>query len=249
MLFRIRKLLASMIMGRSTFAGDELVWANPHAISSNAQFGEDVLLKNLFAAIGVRTGSYVDIGANDPAHFSNTYLLYRAGWRGVCVEPQQHLAERIRQFRPCDRVVNAGLGVDDGMLTFYEIHPHTLSTFDEPTARRYAQLGHTIVQEKKVPILSVTQFIKQYGIAPDLDLVSIDIEGDEHAILAELIRQGIRPKVIVCETREYAQTLGGARQEEKIRQLLELGYLVFADTYVNSIFLDVRYANGAIHDE
>jgi len=249
MLFRIRKLLASMIMGRPAFTGDELAWVNPDAVASNAQCGEDVLLRHLFGAIGVSTGSYVDIGANDPAHFSNTYFLYRAGWRGVCVEPQQHLAERIRQFRPGDRVLNAGLGVDDGMLTFYEIHPHTLSTFDEPTARRYAQLGHTIVKERPVPILSVSELIKQYAISPDLDLVSIDIEGDEHAIVAELIRLGVRPKVIVCETREYARTLGGARQEEKIRQLMDLNYIVYADTYVNTIFLDARYAHGAIHEK
>jgi FkbM family methyltransferase len=246
MLFRLRRLIASLFMERSAFHGDQLCWTNPHAVASYAQFGEDILLKNLFEAIGVSLGRYVDVGANEPVHFSNTYMLYRSGWRGICVEPQQPLADQIRLFRPHDQVVNAGLGVNAGALTFYEIHPHTLSTFDPAVAQRYVQFGHPVVSERPIPVLSVREFIDSHQISADLDLLSIDIEGDEHTIVAEFINQGVRPKVIVCETREYSRTLGGARESEKIRLLTELGYTIFADTYVNSIFLDQRYAEGPV---
>jgi FkbM family methyltransferase len=234
----LKSLVSRITIGAPKFPMDVLCWRHPVAIDSFAQSGEDVLLKLLFDALSIKQGIYVDIGANDPAHFSNTYLLYRNGWSGICIEPQMLLADRIKSVRPRDVVVNKGLGISNRTLTFYEIHPHTLSTFDSEVAKRYAAMGHAIIREVPIPVVAVADFLSEYPAARAVDLVSIDIEGDEASIIREFVKRGVRPKVIVCETRTYSPKLGARREQDKIDSLLALGYEVYADTYINTIFLD-----------
>jgi hypothetical protein len=50
-----------------------------------SQEGEDLIASRLFP--NQSTGFYVDIGAHHPTRFSNTYLLYTKGWRGINIDP------------------------------------------------------------------------------------------------------------------------------------------------------------------
>src|SRR5215510_10661697 len=52
--------------------------------TSFSQQGEDLILARLFE--GQRRGFYVDVGAHHPRRFSNTFLLYRRGWRGLNID-------------------------------------------------------------------------------------------------------------------------------------------------------------------
>ena len=211
----------------------------PSARLSFAQCGEDVLISFLVEALGIRSGTYIDIGANDPRHFSNSYLFYRKGWTGICVEPQSHLCDEIRRLRPRDAVANCGLGLQSGKLNFFEISPNTLSTFDAEVAKRYEAVGHRIVNEREIPVLSVKEFLQGYPALKQLDIMSIDIEGDEVPIVREFVHAGLKPKVLICETRDYAPVVGGGRKDQrKMEELTALGYSVYADTYINTVFLD-----------
>ena len=54
---------------------------------SYSQCGEDLILKQLFTALGIGKVNYLDIGAHHPTCLNNTYLFYGYGGHGVCVEP------------------------------------------------------------------------------------------------------------------------------------------------------------------
>ena len=45
-------------------------------------------------------GFFVEVGANEPRHGSQTWQFEQAGWNGVLVEPQPELAERLRRGAP-----------------------------------------------------------------------------------------------------------------------------------------------------
>ncbi len=47
----------------------------------------------------LQTGFFVEVGANQPQQGSQSWQFEQAGWRGVLVEPQPELAERLRQSR------------------------------------------------------------------------------------------------------------------------------------------------------
>src|SRR5690242_18514402 len=78
---------------------------------SYAQCGEDLIMDLIFTGLRLPQPTYLDIGANDPVNFSNTYYFYQKGCRGVCVEPDPNLAEAFRRRRPKDTCLNAGVGV------------------------------------------------------------------------------------------------------------------------------------------
>ncbi|HIL70794.1 MAG TPA: FkbM family methyltransferase, partial [Verrucomicrobia bacterium] len=54
---------------------------------SYSQCGEDLLIQFIFKTMKRSDLRYLDIGAHDPVKFNNTFGLYRAGHRGVCIEP------------------------------------------------------------------------------------------------------------------------------------------------------------------
>ena len=49
-----------------------------------SQFGEDVILRTFIK--NKKTGFYVDVGCWHPKRFSNTYWLYKRGWRGINID-------------------------------------------------------------------------------------------------------------------------------------------------------------------
>lgn len=74
---------------------------------SYAQSGEDVVVDAILSR--QKTGFYVDIGAYHPKVFSNTYLFYKRGWRGICVEPNPEAKILFQVARPRDVFVNVGV--------------------------------------------------------------------------------------------------------------------------------------------
>ena len=64
---------------------------------SYAQCAEDLIIRFAFDQMGIRKPVYLDIGAHDPIFLSNTYLFYKKGSRGVCVEPNPMLCKILRK--------------------------------------------------------------------------------------------------------------------------------------------------------
>ena len=75
---------------------------------SYAQNFEDVILNR--ALKSVRNGFYIDIGAQEPITHSVSFAFYRQGWRGVHVEPNAVLAEKLRLSRPDEIVLDVAVG-------------------------------------------------------------------------------------------------------------------------------------------
>lgn len=77
---------------RLTFAGSEALQ------TSYAGLGQDLFV--LMLLDGKRSGTYLEIGANDPIKSSNTYLLEKTfGWTGVSVEIGKVYQRRFELFR------------------------------------------------------------------------------------------------------------------------------------------------------
>jgi len=57
-----------------------------------------------------RDGFFLDVGANEPQKGSQTWVLEERGWRGILIEPQAKLCERLRQARPRAQVFQVACG-------------------------------------------------------------------------------------------------------------------------------------------
>jgi FkbM family methyltransferase len=215
---------------------------------SFAQCGEDLVVAFLFDAMGVKSGFYLDIGANHPSFCNNTLYFYQRGWRGVNVDPLPESISRFKVERPRDVNIQVGIGEKTGVSDFYRMSPDSLSTFNKDVAEAYSRQGHPITAVSKIKLLSAADLVTQTDIPRGLDLLSIDVESDELAVIAALLDAGVRPKVIICETLFYSRTLNECRKNDvTIERVQKLGYDVYADTFINTVFVERGFISAEPH--
>lgn len=82
---------------------------------SFAQEFEDLIIYNVLKDY-VSKGTYIDVGANDPVHFSVTKIFYDMGWNGINIEPLDDKYELLMHERPRDINLCVGLGKEEGEL-------------------------------------------------------------------------------------------------------------------------------------
>jgi FkbM family methyltransferase len=193
-----------------------------------AQFGEDAILQSI---LGDGVGSYVDIGAGDPIRTSNTYALYRLGWRGVLVDPIASNVDRARRFRKGDRVVHAGCGREQGELVFFEYSTYEFSTTSRERVEELQSQGISPKATYSVPIFAMRDLALS-GMPSDRSVLSIDVEGMEVDILKGNDWNTFRPRLIVIE--EWVSPL---KETTEVFQILKSeGYSLAAFTGVTSIY-------------
>lgn len=82
-----------------------------------SQDGEELFLKELF--LYKENGIYIDIGANSPFRFSNTYWAYKRGWKGINIEPDIMNYELLKNIRKRDININCGISDREAELDYY----------------------------------------------------------------------------------------------------------------------------------
>src|SRR5215471_17392980 len=206
-----------------------------------SQCGEDRILAFLFSQLAIPNPRYLDVGAGHPCIGNNTYLFYRAGANGVCVEPNPDLAVLIREKRPRDKLLNVGVSAEEsGPCNYYVFEEWGLNTFDAEEAAARARSGRQpIVKETSVPVVTLESIIIDYF--PDgLELLSLDTEGLELSLLKSLNYNKHRPLAICVETVGFSETLAKPKSNAITSILAPHGYVPYADTFVNTIYIDTK---------
>jgi len=180
---------------------------------------EDLIILNFFDKIGVKTGFYIDIGAYHPRFCSNSYLLHKRGWRGVCVDIDDKKLKQFRLFRGKRVETLCGAVVPErgqtGQITTIYKHKRLLSeidTLDELEAmnnKNRKGWDYEACTQRKI---SPDYFEDTYA---HIDLIDIDIEGLDIDLLLNLDLKKVAPTVILFEDK---RNFGG---RPKIRNHLE----------------------------
>ena len=213
----------------------------PHH-SSYSQAGEDRVLYFLLRdkGINIQKMSYLDIGTNYPDECNNTYLLYTMGARGVCVEADEGLIEQIKKVRPEDKTLNIGVSIEESKLAdFYVFENAGHNTFDKEEAEKKA-VYDKIIKVVKVPLQNINDLIrdnfKKYPL-----FLSLDIEGLDLKVLESLDYKKYPIPVMCVETCEFSMTHIRPKNNEIRDYMLSQNYEVYADTYINTIFVNKEW--------
>ncbi len=160
-------------------------------ISSSSQFGEDVLLWEHFEH--APHGYFVEVGANHPTKFSQTWFFEQQGWKGLLVEPLAAKCGLLRAGRPGSRVIQAAVGAPDqrGRARF-----HMAADDDMYSGLAVPPTGTILTEE--VEILTLDDILDSEG-SPRIDLLSIDVEGHEPSVLAGFDIARHRPRMVLLE--------------------------------------------------
>ena len=132
---------------------------------SFSRFDEEKVLAKYIAALlpSGHSCTAVDVGAGDGVRWSNTYALFKCGWKGIGFETDR------RKFR---KLVRA-----------YRQYPGVFAC------------GERVTPETVAPLL------KSYGVERNLEVLSLDIDGNDYWVLQAILRE-FRPRLIVTEINE-----------------------------------------------
>ena len=214
----------------------------PDVQASYSQAGEDMILRFLFSERKQGKISYLDIGTNIPDTGTNTFLFYKGGSRGVCVEADKSLIHQITKRRPADKVLNVGVATgNDTEADFYILDCDGINTFDKEEAERRVTFGtYKIIEVVKVPLVEINSLISA-NFQPFPDLLSIDIEGLDLAVLQSLDYKKYPIPVICVETCMYSENHIRPKNPSIAGYMNSIGYEVYADTYINTIFVNKEW--------
>lgn len=204
--------------------------------TSYSQEGEDMILGRIFGERN--SGFYVDVGAHHPIRFSNTYLFYRRGWRGLNVEPNPDAASRFRQIRRRDLTLSMGVAEHPGMLTYFCFDDPALNTFDESLSkRRVEETRYRIERTMQVKVERLDAILAAH-LRPgtDIDFLSVDVEGLDLSVLRSNDWSRFRPHCVLAEALETS--LERVSDTDTHRFMKQQGYEMFAKSFNTLFFLD-----------
>ena len=116
-----------------------------------------------------------------------------------------------------------------------------LSTLSKSEAERnQREDGHTIVAERTVDLVPIADLVRANFPDRRLDFVSIDVEGIDFEIVQNFDFDFVRPSVLCVETLEYRKLGEQRKATEIIEAMTAHDYKVYADTFINTIFVDER---------
>ncbi len=224
--------------------------ARYHGQISYSQTGEDIIINSICKSLKIEQPTYLDLGAHHPYHLSNTYFFYKKGCRGVNVEPDPQLITEFTKERSLDTNLNIGVGFGEKetVADFYVFNARVLNTFSQEEAFRVQQMGtYKIIDTIKVPLVPVNNILADHFNNTAPDFVSLDIEGLDLHVLQTWNFKKYRPAVFCVETLTYEENKPPAKVHEIIDLMASHGYNVFADTSLNTIFIDQnRWSNRLV---
>lgn len=162
--------------------------------------GEDAVIQALLKWIP--KGVYVDVGAYHPTLYSNTFALYKRGWRGVVIDPNVDMKPLFALMRPRDTFVHTAVGAISEERPYYVFADGAYNSFNEKRAKGWEySRGLTVKEVRSVSFKPLTQILHEQHI-DHIDLLNIDVEGQDFDVL-KTHNWSIPTKIIAIEDEAF----------------------------------------------
>ncbi|MFM9834620.1 MAG: FkbM family methyltransferase [Methylophilaceae bacterium] len=170
-------------------------------------------------------GFYVDVGANDPVIGSQTYHLEQLGWKGLLIEPLAYLADSLRANRRAAVAQYACSTPENHNKKLQFLMAGVYSTLNKnPIA-----IGANSSEYIEVTCKTLDSVLDEYGVNPNFDFISIDIEGHEMEMFKGFSFGKWQPALVLLE--DHVTNL------EKHRHMKKNGYQLLMRTAMNSWYV------------
>lgn len=142
-------------------------------------------------------GSFLDIGAYDGIHLSNTYALAERGWDGVCIEASPTVYQKLIETHsdhPNVLCLNIAIAGHDGAIMFYD-NPNAVATAVKKETERWKDEAFNEITVQ----CATFQTMKDIHGWKSFDFISIDAEGMDYLILQQIDLNDLKTKMICIE--------------------------------------------------
>jgi hypothetical protein len=170
-----------------------------HCRISYSQYGEDLFLSHLLG-YERSEGVYVDVGCFHPIYFSNTYIFYQRGWRGYCIDANPDWSAAWSRSRPTDQFINAAVAPEPASMVYVRNKQHpAMNQLLAPGSYDAARFPQERFSAATVHAAPLGEVLGRAGAPREIDLLSIDCEEMDLAILQTLDFGEYTPRVICVE--------------------------------------------------
>lgn len=169
-------------------------------VGMQSQFGQDAWVIDRLS--GMRNGFFIEMGAKDGVHFSNTYELETSlCWDGLCIEPHPVHFDALRKSRRCS-YSNACADGEVRIVEFWQA-PDGQGGIIMPKGIVERKVNEQGAREKDQIISIQTQLLydvfREFQVPKKIDYFSLDVEGAEEAILAPFPFDEFRFRILTVE--------------------------------------------------
>lgn len=200
---------------------------------SYSQSGEDIIAD---LELGKKQrGIYIDVGAFHPKLFSNTYLFYKRGWSGVCIEPRPGAEEDFKKVRPRDKFVPMGVAGKKDVMEYLAFEDSATNTFSKKQAEKNVkEAGRKFLKKVNIVVMPLRDILASVEMGEKIDLMSVDAEGMDMEVLKSNDWKEYKPKVIICEDLEF--DFENPKKSPVVKFLLAQGYILRDKTPYSLVF-------------
>lgn len=195
------------------------------------QYGQDWWLLSVLR--GCRNGYFVELGAMDGLHNSNTILLEESyGWTGLCIEPHPESFGQLVRNRSC-ACSPACVDGEQHEVSFHQHSDRGMSGIvDADTDNRDAKTDLISLET-----VTLEEVLDEHAAPSAIDYLSLDTEGTEFRILQAFDFKRYRFRCMTIE-----------RCPEALHRLLsQHGYLLVAIIRKrNGRIIDYGYVHGEL---
>jgi FkbM family methyltransferase len=195
-----------------------------------SQIGQDLVASKFFEKYPphLNTKTFVEVGAFDGINYSNTRLFFENGWNGVSIEPILKNYSKLEKLYQNTNVITVRAAAADfiGETAF---NVATIpgsedwgSDVSAPGDDAMEKWPDYLWNKELVPVKTLNSILEENNIER-VDFVSIDVEGNELAVLLGFDLAKYRPRLIISE-------YSSANERKELKDyLLKNGYFIWHD--------------------
>ena len=165
---------------------------------STSQFYQDLfVLSNLDYK---RKGFFVEMGACDGVHISNTLVLEKYfSWDGILVEPLKFYHKNLTKNRSCKIDLRCVYNTSGEKIIFNSTKEPSISTIDSFSSLDRFKIDRHGGEKYSVETVTLTDLLKYHNAPKTIDYLSLDTEGSEFEILKHFNFDDYNIKIITVE--------------------------------------------------
>lgn len=181
------------------------IWDCLRKLGQNSDYfseaGQDMLVKDNFFK-NQKSGFFLEIGAFDGIEGSNCYHFEKfMNWEGIAIEASPLQFKKLKKNRNC-KLMNIAIGSENKQVEFYEVvegftqmsginNLNFKDSFERIKKKSNSKINKINIECKTFEKLVLSDQI--------IDLISIDIEGNESDVLKTINFDKYKIKVIILE--------------------------------------------------
>lgn len=181
------------------------IWDCLRKLGQNSDYfseaGQDMLVKDNFFK-NQKSGFFLEIGAFDGIEGSNCYHFEKfMNWEGIAIEASPLQFKKLKKNRNC-KLMNIAIGSENKQVEFYEVvegftqmsginNLNFKDSFERIKKKSNSKINKINIECKTFEKLILSDQI--------IDLISIDIEGNESDVLKTINFDKYKIKVIILE--------------------------------------------------